>query len=132
METIPLTATALYAGSLALWYLVLSYRVIDRRRGGIYLGDGGDPGMLRVIRGHANFAEYVPLALIMLGILELAGTSPYLLHGLGTALLAGRLLHGYALSFSQQFGFGRFWGTLLTYVVLIVEALMCLYLAVIR
>ena len=88
--------------------------------------------MLRVIRGHANFAEYVPLALIMLGVLELSGASPYLLHGLGVALLAGRLLHGYALSFTQQFGFGRFWGTLLTYAVLAVEALLCLQLAVMR
>ncbi|NIO40735.1 MAG: hypothetical protein GTO41_11485, partial [Burkholderiales bacterium] len=60
MQPVTLTATALYAGSLALWFLVLSYRVVDRRRAGIYLGDGGDPGMLRVVRGHANFAEYVP------------------------------------------------------------------------
>ena len=41
-----------------------------------------------------------------------------------------RLLHGYALSFTEQFGFGRFWGTTLTYAVLGVEALMCLYQAV--
>jgi hypothetical protein len=41
-------------------------------------------------------------------------------------------LHGYALSFTQQFGFGRFWGTLLTYAVLTVEALLCLHLAVLR
>ena len=130
MEPTPLTVTALYAGSLALWFLVLSYRVVGRRRTGIFLGDGGDPGMLRVVRGHANFAEYVPLALIMLAILEVSGTSLLALHGLGLALLAGRLLHGYALSFTQQFGFGRFWGTLLTYGVLVVEAVMCLYLAV--
>ena len=131
MEQIALPVTALYSGSLALWFLVLSYRVVARRRAGIPLGDGGDAGMLRLVRGHANFAEYVPLALIMLAVLELAGTSLYLLHGLGLALLAGRLLHGYALSFTQRFGFGRFWGTVLTYGVLIIEAIMCLRLAVI-
>ena len=131
MQPIALTVTALYSGSLALWFLVLSYRVVARRRGGIYLGDGGDTGMLRLVRGHANFAEYVPLALIMLAILELAGTSLYVLHGLGLALLAGRLLHGYALSFTQRFGFGRFWGTVLTYSVLTIEAIMCLRLAVV-
>jgi uncharacterized membrane protein YecN with MAPEG domain len=87
----PLPVTALYAGSLALWFLVLSYRVVGRRRAGISLGDGDDPGMLRVVRGHANFAEYVPLALIMLAILELGGTSLLVLHLLGLALLAGRL-----------------------------------------
>ncbi len=132
MQAMSLTVTALYAGSLALWFLVLSYRVVGRRRAGISLGDGGDPGMLRVVRGHANFAEYVPLALIMLAILELGGTSLIVLHVLGLALLAGRLLHGYALSFTQQFGFGRFWGTLLTYGVLVIEALLCLHLAVLR
>lgn len=132
MQTMSLTVTALYAGSLALWFLVLSYRVVGRRRAGISLGDGGDPGMLRIVRGHANFAEYVPLALVMLGILELSGTSLIVLHGLGLALLAGRLLHGYALSFTQQFTFGRFWGTLLTYGVLVIEALLCLHLAVLQ
>lgn len=130
MEPSALTVTALYSGSLALWFLVLSYRVIGRRRSGIYLGDGGDPDMLRVMRGHANFAEYVPLALVMLAVLEISRVSPYVLHGLGLTLLAGRLLHGYALSFTQQFASGRTWGTLLTYGVLAVEAVMCLYLAV--
>jgi uncharacterized protein len=125
-----LTVTMLYGGSLALWFLVLSARVVGRRRAGISLGDGGDALMLRAIRGHGNFAEYVPLALILLAALELNGTSLYILHGLGIALLVGRLLHGYALSFTEQFGFGRFWGTALTYGVLGVEALMCLYKAV--
>ena len=128
MQAGALTITGLYAGSLTLWYLVLSYRVISHRRE-ISLGDGGDPGMLRLIRGHANFAEYVPLALLMLAILELNATSPIVLHGLGLALLAGRLLHGYALSFTQTFRFGRFWGTALTYLVLLIEAMMCLYAA---
>lgn len=130
MEENALTVTILYGGSLALWFLVLSVRVVWRRRAGISLGDGGSASMLRAIRGHGNFTEYVPLALILLAALELNGTSLYVLHGLGIALLAGRLLHGYALSFTEQFGFGRFWGTALTYGVLLVEALMCLYQAV--
>lgn len=126
-----LTVTMLYGGSLALWFLVLSAWVVRRRRAGIHLGDGGDTLMLRAIRGHGNFAEYVPLALILLAALELNGTSLYVLHGLGFALLVGRLLHGYAFSFTEQFAFGRFWGTSLTYLVLGVEALLCLYQAVI-
>ena len=125
-----LTVTMLYGGSLTLWFLVLGARVVKRRRGGIALGDGGDALMLRAIRGHGNFSEYVPLALILLAALELNGTSLYVLHGLGLTLLAGRMLHGYALSFTPQFGFGRLWGTTLTYIVLGVEALMCLYQAV--
>ena len=119
--------TPLYAGLLALWFLVLSARVVRRRHAGFYLGDGGDPAMLRVIRGHANFAEYVPLALLMMGMLEVTRFSIYVLHALGVVLLASRLLHGYALSFTQHSSFGRFWGAALTFIVLAVEAVLCIY-----
>lgn len=119
--------TPLYAGLLALWFLVLSWRVIKRRQSGIYLGDGGDPAMLRVIRGQANFAEYVPLALVMMGMLELTRFSIYVLHTLGIVLVVARLLHGYALSFTPHSSFGRFWGASLTFAVLAVEAVLCIY-----
>ena len=52
---------------------------------------GGDPLMLRRIRGHANFAEYTPLALVLITLLELAGEPRWELHALGASLLAGRL-----------------------------------------
>lgn len=119
--------TPLYAGLLVLWFLVLSWRVVQRRGGGIYLGDGGDPSMLRVIRGHANFAEYVPLALLLMGMLEVSRFSIYVLHALGIVLLVARLLHGYALSFTEKFAFGRIWGASLTFLVLAIEAVLCLY-----
>jgi uncharacterized membrane protein YecN with MAPEG domain len=119
--------TAFYAGLLGLLFLALSARVIQFRQRGISLGDGGDPRMLRVIRGHANFTEYVPLILVLMLILELAHTSLYVLHALGITLLAGRLLHGYALSFTRHFSFGRFWGAALTLGVLLVAALLCLW-----
>jgi len=121
--------TPLYAGLLTLWFLVLSFAVVRRRQHGIPLGDGGDPKMMRVIRGLANFAEYVPLALLLMAILELSRFSIYVLHALGLALLVARLLHGYALSFTQQFRFGRWWGAALTFLVLVIEAVLCLYQA---
>lgn len=118
--------TPFYAGLLALLFFVLSIRVVLRRQGGISLGDGGDKMMLRVIRGHGNFAEYVPLILLLMAMLEIGHTSRYLLHALGIALLVGRLLHGYALSFSEHFRFGRFWGAGLTITVLFVAGAFCL------
>jgi uncharacterized protein len=119
--------TPLYAGLLTLWFAVLSARVVQRRQGGITLGDGGDPHMLRLIRGHANFAEYVPLILLLMALLELGHTSRYLLHALGITLVIARLLHGYALSFTQQFRFGRFYGAGLTFLVLVVCAVACIW-----
>ena len=120
--------TPLYAGLLGLLFLVLSVRVIRRRRNAkISLGDGSDAVMLRVIRGHANFAEYVPLALLLMAILELSRFSIYALHALGIALVVARLLHGYALSFTDKFMRGRVAGAGLTFLVLGIEAVLCLY-----
>jgi len=122
-----MTVVPLYAGLLALWFLVLSVRVIRARgSGGVSLGDGGDTTLLRRLRAHANFAEYVPLALLLMAMLELGCTSIDVLHALGIALLVARLLHGYAFSFTPQFKFGRVGGTLLTFLVLAVAALLCI------
>ena len=124
--------TPLYAGLLALWFLLLSVRVI-RTRGTekIYLGDGGNTRVTRIIRAQANFAEYVPLALIMMAMLELTHHSIYLLHILGILLLVARLLHGYAFSFTQHFAFGRIAGAGLTFFVIGLEAILCIHQAVI-
>jgi len=121
--------TSLYAGLLALLYIVLSMRVVARRRDGkINLGDGGDAEMQRRIRGHGNFAEYVPFALLLIALNEIGGvTSFWVLHALGLTLFIARLLHGYALSFSAHFFIGRFLGTILTFLVLIVAGLLCLW-----
>lgn len=122
--------TLLYAGLLALVYLVLSARVVLMRgAGGISLGDGGNPVMLRRIRAHANFAEYVPLLLLMMGFLEASRFSAPVLHGLGATLLVARLLHGYALSFTASFKFGRMAGAALTFTLLLVAGVLCLYQA---
>ena len=119
--------TAFYAGLLALVFLVLSLRVVQFRRRGISLGDGGSPQMLRVMRGQANFAEYVPFLLVLMLILELGHTPAYVLHVLGATLLIARVLHGYALSFTHKFFLGRFLGAALTFGVLLAAALLCLW-----
>jgi uncharacterized membrane protein YecN with MAPEG domain len=114
---------------LALWFVVLSVKVVQARvgPGNPSLGDGGDPKVLRLMRGHANFSEYVPLILVLMGLLELNGLPTWALHGLGATLLAGRLLHGYALSFTQGFVFGRSAGIALTLLPLLVGGGLCLY-----
>jgi uncharacterized membrane protein YecN with MAPEG domain len=125
-----MTITPLYAGLLALWYLLSSYRVVQMRGPGMpSLGDGGNESLQRRIRGHANFAEYVPLLLLMLGILELGHLPRPWLHALGATLVVARVLHGVALSFTGGWKFGRFWGTLLTFVLLLASGVLCICLA---
>ncbi|MDE0854430.1 MAG: MAPEG family protein [Nevskia sp.] len=123
-----MTVTPLYAGALALWFLLLSLRVVRGRvgPGNPSLGDGGNPRMQRLIRGQGNFAEYVPLILVLIGLLEQNGAPHWLLHGLGATLLLGRLLHGYALSFTQESVFGRSAGIALTFVALLASGVLCL------
>ena len=86
--------TAFYAGLLALVYLGLSGWVIGARVSeNVLFGDGGDDTVLKRVRSHANFAEYVPLALIVIGLLEASGGSHGLDRALLVALLVGRILH---------------------------------------
>lgn len=127
-----MSITLLYGGLLALVFLALSARVVQGRgKGGVSLGDGGQPDLLRRIRGHANFAEYVPLQLLLLGLLELSGALPtWSLHLLGAALLLSRLLHGYAMSFTEKWLFGRFYGTLIAFILLLVLGLLAMLVGV--
>lgn len=119
--------TPLYAGLLVLWFLVLSGRVVRLRARGIAFGDNGDVNVVRVIRAQANFAEYVPIALLMMGFLEVGRFSIYLLHALGVMLVLARIIHGAALSFGWQQRVGRVTGSTLTFIVLFVEAVLCVY-----
>jgi uncharacterized membrane protein YecN with MAPEG domain len=100
---------------------------VQQRGHGTSLGDGGDGELLRRIRGHGNFAEYVPFILLMMAMLELTRHSTLLLHALGITLLVARVLHGVALSFTGQWKFGRFWGTALTFGLLLVCGALCIY-----
>ena len=119
--------TPLYAGILTVWFILLSVRVVGLRRGGIAFGDNGDIRVIRIVRAQANFAEYVPLALLLMGMLEVGRHSIYLLHALGLALVVARVLHGLALSFGWQTRRGRLSGAAITIIVLAIEALLCLY-----
>lgn len=125
--------TPLYGGLLALWFIALSVKVVrQRRHSKISLGDGGNTQLQRAMRGHANFSEYVPLALLLIAMLELSQFPPYVLHGLGLTLLVARLLHGYALSFNGHFRLGRVAGAGLTFLVLLIAGVLCLYQAILR
>ncbi len=90
--------TSLYAGILALIFVALGvYVIMGRYKTHTPLGDGGNEDLQRRVRMHGNFAEYVPLALLLLVLYETQAGSLYLIHAFGIALVAGRLSHAYAL-----------------------------------
>lgn len=124
-----LQVTPIYAGLLALLHLGLSFRVIRlRNTRKVSIGDGGDHDLKRAIRVHANFAEYVPLVLSLVLILELNGISPRWLHALGGALLGARLSHAWGLSRAHGRSVGRWVGTAVTLTVLFAAGTWCVIL----
>ncbi|MFA5120990.1 MAPEG family protein [Zavarzinia sp.] len=121
----------LYAGLNALVTFGLAFRVgLMRGRYKVMLGDGGVPEVHRAIRAHGNNVEYVPLVLVLVALLELAGQPAWVIHLFGGMLLAGRILHGVGLSLSEGAGFGRGAGIGLTWLALLGAAGWCIYLAV--
>lgn len=118
--------TLLFAGLCALLQCALTILVIVRRvQAGVRLTDGGDALLLHRIRAHGNFTETVPIALILLALLELRGQSPDWMWGLGTCLLLGRILHGASLLTNGAM-WSRLAGMVLTLTVLSVGGVLCI------
>ena len=89
-----LVVTSVVASLLAAIFLRLSFAVIKLRRSNkISLGSGGNDELERAIRAQGNFAEYVPLALVLLACLEINGAPWWLVAIPGAVLTAGRLIH---------------------------------------
>lgn len=123
--------TLLFASLHVLLMIVLLARVVRRRRDlKVGIGDGGDELLARRIRAHANFTENVPIALVLMAMLEMSGLAAPWLWSLGGVLLIARVLHSIGLSTSSGNSFGRLWGTLLTMVVLAAMALLGIRLSV--
>ncbi len=120
--------TSLYAALLGLLLLALSVRVaMVRRKTRVGIGHGDQPTLETAIRVQANFTEYVPIALILLLLTEAHAPGAWWLHVLGLMLLVGRLLHAWGLGRSTGISVGRFWGTGLTWLMMIVAALVNLW-----
>lgn len=117
----------IYAALLALLFVALSIRTLGlRRRLRIAVGDAGNPTMLRAMRVHANFAEYVPLTLLILYFAETGGAGPGFVHGLCGALVVGRIAHAYGVSQQREDFRFRVLGMSLTFGALIAAALLVL------
>jgi uncharacterized membrane protein YecN with MAPEG domain len=117
-----------YAAILALIYIFLAFRIMQLRgRVGAPIGSGGDPRLERAIRAHGNFAEYVPLALILLFAMEMQRNSIYVLHLLCIVLVLGRIIHAYGISQEKETMAFRATGMLATFIVLIAASIAVLY-----
>src|SRR3981081_1565268 len=95
--------TGLYLAILAVTYAVLGFQVSRLRRGNrVLFGDGDNRQLRSAIRAHANFAEYVPIIVLMVALLEMSGTPALRVHLLMGTLLVARLLHPLGMYFGAR------------------------------
>jgi uncharacterized membrane protein YecN with MAPEG domain len=121
---VTLTIIPIFASVLALVFVVLSLNVIRaRRHHKVGLGTGQNKAVERAMRVHANFAEYVPFCLLLLTLLELNQANRFLLIGLCSLLLIGRLLHAFGVSMEQERFIFRVSGMVMTFIVIVSAAL---------
>ena len=86
--------------------------------------------MLRAIRVHSNFAEYVPFGLLLLYLAESQGAPSADVHGVGLCLTIGRLAHAYGVSQeNEQFRY-RTLGISITLTAFVLSAGFLLFIAV--
>jgi uncharacterized protein len=89
-----LSITPFYIAILGILFFPFTLRVgLYRVKNNISIGDGQDEELIKRNRGQGNFIETVPLAVILILLMELLGASSTWLHALGVLLVGGRLLH---------------------------------------
>ena len=126
MEQLPKIALAVTA-VFVLMSIPMAIAVgVRRTKTGIMLLHGDDESLLRLMRAHGNFVEYVPLALLALAGAEVAGAAPWLVAACGGVLLVARLIHYFGLSASSD-SKGRAIGAGLTTSAMMVLALAILW-----
>ena len=124
------TITAFYAALCGLVFVGLTLGVVRARmRSKVLLGTGGDRMLERAVRAHANFSEFVPLALLLLALAEGLGLAAWALHALGAVLVLARIGHGIGISREPDVAALRGLGAVLTLSVVLLASLSLLALA---
>lgn len=116
-----------YAAVLGLMFVAISFRVANTRRAKrVGLGNGGDRQLERYIRVQGNFAEYVPMAMILLTFLEMQVWPAWLMHTLCALLLIARVVHALGVAREPEDIRFRATGMITTLVILIVASVLLL------
>jgi len=126
MGSILLPITLMTAGAAAIINLWLALRTgAVRTKTKVSIGDGGNEALICRMRAHANFVEYAPFIIILIGLLEFTtGTSLWLwvasalfllarvAHPLGMDGLPAARMIGTLVTFALLLGLGGYAATL--------------------
>lgn len=89
-----LQTTLSLAAAAAIINLWIMIRVVSLRMSAkVIHGDGGNPALMQRMRAHANFIENAPLALILIGAIEMTGKGGTWLAIVGAVFMLARVAH---------------------------------------
>jgi len=107
--------TPLFAAIFGVLYTLLAINVVRLRLSEkVSLGNGGNRGLTRAIRIHANFIEYVPIALLLMWFLESMTFGTQEVFWLGALLLVARVAHVFGMLYPESLMICRKIGVILT------------------
>ena len=141
MISLPVTLTT--ACVLGIFYVALSAAVsAERNRSKVGLGSGTEvsvalgaehqaPRLFIAVRRHANFAEYVPLSILLIMLLEIEGAGRLWLYGLASALVLARLMIAFGMGKAAPNVF-RAGGHVVQWTMILVASIYGLALAFVR
>ena len=93
---LPITLTIAAAAALiSIWLAMRVVRVRAARK--VSIGHGDDPLLETRMRAQANFGEYTPFFLILLGLVELASGSSTWLWLVAIAYILARIAHAFGM-----------------------------------
>ena len=126
MALITLPVTLVTAGGAALINAWLAMRVGQvRRASAVSIGDGGHLALATRMRAQANFVEYAPFILILIGGIEFAEGPSVLLWIVSAVFLIARVAHPLGMDGLRH---GRMAGTIVTLALLVGLGLYAIYL----
>lgn len=108
-----LAAIGIYAAlnmAILIWIVFATSKLRSKHK--VWIGDGGVRHLIRILRGHANAAENMPMFFVLMVIAALLGMPALAAHGLGLAFTIGRALHAWhfiqedAPAWQRGIGFG--------------------------
>jgi uncharacterized membrane protein YecN with MAPEG domain len=116
-----LSAVGIYAAlnmAILIWIAIETGRLRGKHK--VSIGDGGVKHLIRIIRGHANAIENMPMFLIMLLVAALIGMPLLAAHGLGLVFTIGRALHAWHFIQEDAPGWQRGGGFMLSFLAQVV------------
>ena len=128
-----LAITALYASIMMIFALALSFKAGAFRGGtgiSVLFGSPENMELAQRVRVHQNFLEYIPLALILMGIIEINGGNTTFLHVFGSVLIISRVAHAIGLKHDNMGHPGRVIGAGGTVLISLVAAGYALWMVI--